>query len=524
MKKRKLMLCWLFVALVLTVTACNAPSAAGGSPTQAAPPALNFSLLLTDGDAVAAWGEDSTSAYLRDRFNLNIEVLHIALEADRALQTLCAADALPDALYLRRDDNFLWLIEQGHLLALDDYLEDYDGYAGNISARALEMSRVRDHVYSLLSGSTDTPSGNGGWVLRSDLHEDLGSPALDTLKDVYEYLLLARGSLPEPMLLGVPFDMSQIYVAHGGERTPYLFGLHVYIDPQTGKFAFIGDDAAFEKSMLYVRKLFTNGLLPSDWFVMQKDQVSAQLESGKFALFAARDVTGTPLFAMQNAKAGAYRVISPPRAQAGDDADVIYTGSYNLLGAYGISISKRAQQPERIFQYFDFIASDEGQRLTQFGPPGAIYDGVDEAGYPVLNEAAAGASSAYRMSLGLGNWSYPYMMDYATGASMAANAQYTTSTWDLGAQWRAQMLNAHSLDVTNMANIEPTCAGTERNAILLCEDIYTNYLPRMLCAASDDEALALLDEMNRQVKATGFDFVLSHYDWFHQLNLTQSGR
>lgn len=479
-----------------------------------------FTFLYTEAEPSATWGEDQVSAYLKERFGLQIDIIYVTVDADRAIQSLCASDSLPDVLYLQRDEQFLWLIEQGYLLPLDEYLDQYHGYSGNISRRALELSRVRDHVYSLLSYSTESPSGTGGWVLRKDLYTQLGSPSLNTLEDVYQFALQTRGLVSCPILLGSAFDISQVYVAYGENRNPYLFNQHVYLDPQSQTFRFIGEDPAFAETVLYVRKLFENGLLPPDWFLIQRDQICAQLESGNFAIFASNDITGYPLTALTHAAEGEYTVISPPLASA--DTSSVYTGTYNLLGSHGISITKSARLPSRIYQYFDFIASDEGQRLTQFGPPGLLYQEINESGYPILTDEAKTISSAQRAELGLGQWAYPYMPDFTNEAFLFANNQCQSNPWSLAAQWRVENLNRHSLNVTDMVNIEPNCPGTERNAILLCEDLSTTYLPRMICASSDAEALALLDEMNRQVKATGYDFVLLHFDWFYSQNL--SGR
>jgi putative aldouronate transport system substrate-binding protein len=517
---RQALFCAVLYGSLLTFSSCAAPAPPARIPVPQGPAPCRFSLLRTDGDS-AAWGEDEVSAYLSARFNLQIDVLRVTLDADRALQALCASESLPDALYLRRDASFLWLIEQGRLLPLDDFLTRSAGYAPSITPQALEMSRVRDHVYALLSGSAASPSGGAGWVLRRDLYESLGSPPLETLADVRAYALLARGSVSSPVLLGAPFDFSQVYAAFGGSRTPALYNLHVALDEKTGRFSFIGEDPAFASAVLYCRALFTEGLLPPNWFVMQKDQICAQLERGDFALFAAQDIVGYPLSALGGASAGTYMVIPPPRAPGA--VGTVYTGDYNLLGDYGIALTKGAAQPERIFAYFDFIASAEGQRVTQFGPPGALYQAADADGYPVLLPGAADIDSARRAALGLKTWSLPYMADYASGAARAANRQCAPAVWDLAEQWKAQTLRAHSRNVTDLANIEPTCAGAEQNAVLLCEDLYASFLPRMLCAASDEEALELMAELNRRVRAVGFDFALRHYDWFHRQNLDRAG-
>lgn len=513
-----------FAAVVLCLLLC-ASCAPKADPEKSEPPAvppLSFTFLCTQSDTLPEWGSDSVSAYLQNRFHLQIDVTNVTMDADRAIQSLCAADALPDALYLRRNEQFLWLIEQGYLLPLDEYIAEFEGYSSNISPRALELSRVREEIYSLLSHSTELPSGTGGWVLRQDFYEQLGSPPLETLDDVYQFALSARSLASSPILLGPSFDFSQIYVSYGEGRNPYLFQQHVYLDPETQSFRFIGEDPAFAGAVLFVRKLFENGLLPSDWFLLQRDQVCTKLEAGDFVLYASSDITGYALTALQSAECGQYAILSPPRSEAAQ-ASPIYSGTYNLLGTYGISISSSARQPSRIFQFFDFIASDEGQRLTQFGPPGLLYREVNESGFPLLTAEAHDLSPAERTALGLGRWALPYMPDFSQSAFLFVNDQCPSSPWSLAAQWGLEELNHHSLNVTAMANIEPNCPGTERNAILLCDDLYTTYLPRMICAPTDAEALALLDEMNRQVKAAGFDFVLSHFNWFYQQNLSKRG-
>ncbi|UVI33373.1 extracellular solute-binding protein [Paenibacillus spongiae] len=83
----------------------------------------------------------------------------------------------------------------------------------------------------------------------------------------------------------------------------------------------------------------------------------------------------------------------------------------NTLGGSGIVISSKVKDPERLFKYIDWMATNEGWSTMTFGPPskdnGTWY--IDEQGKFIDNEQLQKQKSAEIPRWGvdvLGNWAY----------------------------------------------------------------------------------------------------------------------
>ena len=528
----------VFLLLCIVLTFCAGSTAKklpAGPPTQPEQPAqeaspYRVSFLINDGNGQRAgtWGMDEVSRTLKEQFDIEIELLNPSTQYESSLRLLVSSDSLPDILHLERDHVFRWLVEDRKLLNLEALIGQYNGYVGMIGKETLELSRYKGSAYTMLSQSSTQPNGTGGWILNETIYHEMGSPPLRTLADMEEYLAGVRGKFPSLdnglfalLQMGVPLDYSQLYVAHGGGRVPENCEMHIWFDPESDQFVFIGEDPAFAETFLLLRRLYSASLINENWFVEQNEQVYEVLSTKQFALLCAKDITGVMLDALTQGSsdpdAQAFAIIEPLAADGVDSRDICSSG-YSILGKVEIAINANADHPERIYRLLDWIASAEGQRMVEYGPRSLFWDETDESGFPIFNSAGLTATAAEKKEKGLGSWNFVGIPVFVHESQLAVNRQLPESLRDTKTIWKETVMDRYSHDVSLLQNITPHCDGLENTAKILCGQLVADYLPRIIGARSDEEALRYLDELNHQVDHVGFDFVLNHYNWQYRDN------
>ena len=476
----------------------------------------------SDSHRLRTWNGDSVSREISGRFGVELEPVNSGVQYESTVKLLVASDSLPDILELQRDHVFSWLVRERKLWNLGPSILKYGGYAGMAGKEILELSRYNGSIYTLLSQSSASPDGSGGWVINNEIYREMGSPPLRTLEDLETYLSDIRGTMPElsteafvHLQLDAAFDYSQLYVSFGGGRVPEYCESNVWLDPETDRFDFIGRDPAFRETMLFLRRLYQQALLSPGCFLEQGEQVYETLATGRFAVACSADVTGSILDALTEwggeGSAQGYRVIEPLRAGARVQGPV-WSSGYSPMGKTEIAVSAGAEDPERIYRMLDWLASPEGQALLEFGPQGLYWEGL-EGGIPVFKEAWRSSTPEEREEKGLSAWNIVKNPDFVSSAWLAGNARLPEAHKDRKTVWKAAVLDRHSRDTSRLQNIAPTCDGLENTAKILCGQLVESYLPRIVGAKEESEALTYLNELNHQVDQTGFSFVLSHYNW-----------
>ena len=540
-----LVLCGVVLALYAAVSPAALPACGGGAGLPAAdgeaalpespeePYRVSCLFHNSDSHRLRTWNGDSVSQEISERFGVELEPVNSGIQYESTVKLLVASDSLPDILELQRDHVFSWLVRERKLWNLGPSIQKYGGYAAMAGKDTLELSRYNGSIYTLLNQSSTSPDGSGGWVINEEIYREMGSPPLRTLEDLEKYLSGLRGTMPGlsggdfvHLQLDAAFDYSQLYVSFGGGRVPEYCEMNVWLDPETDRFDFIGRDPAFRETMLFLRRLYQQAALSPGCFLEQGEQVYEPLATGRFAVVCSADVTGSILDALTEwggeGSAQGYRVIEPLRANSQVKGPV-WSSGYSPMGKTEIAVSAGAADPERIYRMLDWLASPEGQVLLEFGPQGLYWEELDDGGMPVFNRAWYAAAPEEREEKGLSAWNIVKNLDFVNRARLAGNAQLPEARKDRKTVWKAEVLDRHSCDISRLQNISPTCDGLENTAKILCGQLVESYLPRIVGAKEESEALYYLTELNHQVDQAGFQFVLSHYNWQYANSSGESG-
>ncbi len=499
----------------------SASAGAGGDEPYEFTVLVNYDWFAPNGP----WGEDLISQELSQMFNIDINWTGSGGNPDQKIATLLVSGDLPESIILDRTANYLRLIDLEKLVPLDDWIDEYSGYRSNVSDSTINLSRVDGNVWGILNWPTDQPNGNGGWAINKVVHRELGEPAITTLDDLYDYLVDVRdsgittdaGAEIVPIQFGQNLDFTQVYVAHGDGRILNYWDQFAWVNPSTGSFEFIGNDPAFVDTMLYLQRLYSEGLMNRDIFVEQTDQIKEKAANGRFGVTAARDLAGDPLRGMlpwREEEDVVYNELFDvllPISVTGNHEDV-WSNTYNALGWNIQTITTSAEQPERIYEYYDFISSNEGQIMIQYGPQGNFWDELDANGYPVWNEAGINRDSEASNATGLWFWTWPGMTGFTDSAKVVAEYEKPFDKRDVGTMWQHEVLWRHSFNATEFNGSNPagdTAAGIARQAT---EDLFKEFVVKIISADSQAESRALISELIENVDEVGFDATLDFYN------------
>lgn len=214
-------------------------------------------------------------------------------------------------------------------------------------------------------------------LYRHDLYEALGSPEITTPEDIRKLLLDAKEAYP---------DMRPLICDPQTWRYTYFeeaFGLGqgaAYQEQEDGNWVTKVKDPRYRAYMEFINTLYRDGLFYADNYGMDAATAQAEFTNGKAFAYT----HGT-----QNS-VNARRAELAENGIEGDIREMVCVG--DLDGYYGIDtgwaatfITKNCSNPEAAIRYMQFIHSEDGSKLTQWGREGYEYT-LDENGAPVFSD------------------------------------------------------------------------------------------------------------------------------------------
>ncbi len=443
----------LLMMLALTfvfVTACSKPSNSGnganegtGTSTETAEPSLEpITIRLASGDNNPTWDDMNSDIgkYIKEKTGITLkQEFPIGGSDSDMFALMVASDDYPDLVMPK--GNASKLVDAGALIDLRPLIEEFGPNLKKVYGEyfnRLRWSKDDDAIYTLpISGVGQTYfDAGGGFQLQHQALESGGYPEIKTVKD-YEAAIKAFLEKNPTTEDGQPrIGMS----LNGGEwqilisvTNPAFYATGA---PDDGEF-YVNQDT-LEAIMHYQRPeereyfrwlnhMNDIGLLDKESFVQKYDQYKAKIASGRVVGLIDQDWDYAEA---QNAlkaegKFGATYARFPVTLNE-DFEDHSFQGTGYLAG-YGVGITKDAQDPERLVKFLDWLASDEGQVLVQWGIEGQHYNVVD--GKRVIPEEVQNLKSndnnTFKKTTGIGN--YLISARYGDGVLDPSGNYYTTT-------------------------------------------------------------------------------------------------
>lgn len=456
--------------------------------------------------------------FLKENKKVNITTRLAQGNHNQLMTTMIADNDLPDLIYGDRfDRDIMKLYEAGKLVPLDDYMDKYPNLKKWLDSKSADLLRFPDgKLYQFPNWYTSQPNGSAGYVVNKKIYKELGSPALETMDQLYDYLVKVKQKYGEEIIPFEPdraIDRQGLGILYTGfKENAYYRSLNANllaaVDDEKNELTSIFKDPALRESQKFVSKLYREKLISQDMFtIVDRGPVQEKVMSGRVAIYAGT----TPMVwasvadqALSQADPDAGYFMIWPIHKAGLDKNKIYTNGYDKLGWNVSVITTAAKDPEKIFAFLDYNTSPEGMTVQYFGPEGGNWKGFDENEQPIFTDTfnpleVAEIQTANDPVMISGNTSYIDPVKVKFELTKPEEEQNWQTRYQHSITWKTH------IDQTALASKLSPEQGTDLAEIALnVDDIFLQAFSASATAKSDEEVDKILDQAEKDAEAVGY--------------------
>ncbi|MFC3798935.1 hypothetical protein [Cohnella sp. GCM10012308] len=357
-------------------------ASASAQPTQQAP--LKFTYHSLSRDVIP---QDNNEMYTWLKANKNVDIKAVAdPQKDKMLDKLnlmLASGDVPDVLEFENVEGAVEIAkkmgESGLVISLDDWLAKYPDLLANHD-KAYDDAVYRDKdgkMYVLpinLAAKKGVQLADVGPIVRGDWLKQVGMSAPKTTDELYEVLKAFKDKIPDvngKKIIPATFDVFRQYIADAWTKSWVKFGE----DGKLDSYQFTNPD--IEGYMVFMNKLYREGLLDPEMLTQQSDQYMEKLSSGRVGysvrIYWDMDTVNKALKA--NSPETRF-VPAPPLTVTGSSVQPVYANpsdrSFNSL-VISAKFAKDPANVERLMEFLNWSASPEGTQMLRYGEEGKYY-------------------------------------------------------------------------------------------------------------------------------------------------------
>ena len=444
--KTKKVLSLILTGLLATsaFVGCGSKSGGGdGSTTAGTKDPITFTIFSTDLSEDIAF-TDEVAKKITELTGVTLKFEHPVAGDTQAVPLMIASGEYPDIIFAKGDTSKL--VDAGALLKLDDYIEEkgdnlkalYGDQLNRLKYSATDESIYTVGTYGVVNEVFDP---RGILQIQHQVLEELGYPEINTIYDyekaIEEYLAKNPKTADGQDRIGLTLLGSDWrWLITVGNRASFAAGI-----PDDGQFAVDQEsgEATYKFMLPEVKEYFkwlnsmnSKGLLDPESFTQKEDTYRAKISSGRVIGLADEywDYSSAVVSLVGEGRtdetyAGLPVVIDDSKQKAQTLKD------YGFSAGFGYGISTSCKDPERAFEFLDWIASDEAQILLNWGIEGTHYTVNAEGKREVLPEVQEQANTDpdFSKKTGVGLYVYPFPQR-GIGALDANGDSYSRTTID----------------------------------------------------------------------------------------------
>ncbi|MFK3937807.1 ABC transporter substrate-binding protein [Alkalihalobacillus sp. NPDC078783] len=406
-------------------------------------PEAEITLSLFGADMHSQWDnmQSPVSEVVKEETGVTINAEFDVNGGDQKISLMAASGDYPDLIMPK--GNASTLVDSGALLDLSDLIEEH---APNLKAiygdyfDRLKWSNEDEAIYILATPPVNQTYWQPatGFMLQHDVVQELGYPDIRTVDDFEKAIRSYKEMYPEidgqPTIgLSLLADDWRILIS---TTDPAAFATgstgdgEFYIDPDTYEAKLHYRRGEEKDYFRWLNHMNDEGLLDPESFVQKYDQYLAKISSGRILGLIDSDwQVGEAQRAlresgMQERMHGMYPVTLNEDFKHPNFQETGY------LGGWGIGISVDCENPVRAIKFLDFLASDAGQILQNWGIEGEHY--TVEDGKRVISEeemAERDNNANYQKDTGIGVMK-GFAPAYGDGVEDSTGQTYTIASPD----------------------------------------------------------------------------------------------
>lgn len=476
-------------------------------------------------------GTDVVSKVLKEKTGVSIKFITPVTDNGELLATMIASDNLPDVVSIQAwYPQITQLASQGYLYALDDLIDKWaPSFRNHIQQDVWDWFKQADgktygvpnFAYSKKYLEQDEQmQPNGAILVREDWYYEVESQGIDmtTPSGFIEGAKYIKNKYSN----SIPIQLDNFDL----EGNPSINWLAQYF-----AIPFEKDDGSYQYPVLHPRYLemleflneaYRNDLISDANFSANTEQVKRNLATGNVFISMATPQDFSQSFYSSLNKGIKYI----PLVLRNKDGDAPVLQDIRGMGFLLSMITKNASRPDKIIKVFEYLYSEEGQRLVAFGQEGDSWEWANEEKTKIkwtdkylkdLDNDNVGQYGLYQMNL-LMNTVYIDKLKPLEGMTDV----------DIYINNLKRPLTPYSYDYTPnfLKPVKPDAddpeffnkyfkVSTKENNIT---QTWAQYLPEIIRSKSKEQVKTNYDAAIKDLKRRGLDEVVAFYDRSYQLN------
>lgn len=495
---------------------------------------------------------------VKEKFNMELNIIapNISGGGDTLFQTRSAAGNLGDIVMIGAENGRLAdTVEAGLLMDITDMVATRSNIAQYPDALGMIKDLIEtDKVYAIPSSVSSQPATNPsegldltfGPYIRWDYYAALGYPEINSLEDLLPVLKQMQDANPTSdsgkqtyaISLFKDWDGNMMCLGkqpatfYGYDELGFVFSKADGTDEQS----IIDSDSQYIRVLKWYYDANQMGILDPESTTQNYDTLYAKYQDGQI-LYAPWPWLGQAAYnTVANKEAGKGFMIAPIKDQTIFSYGCTPTGSKYVVG-----VGSKAQDPERMMDFIDWLYSPEGimyscaQTAGTCGPEGLTWEMAD--GRPVLTdfgkEALLNGDATMPAEWGGGSWKDGVsQLNFATVLASDTNPDtqfpYNYKLWEsvlesnttpLDKSWQEKMSALTTLEYLQENNqiivapgtdfIAPAATSEIDTLRAQCKAVIIENSWKMVFAKDEAEFNSLLENMQTTVKGLGYDDVLA---------------
>jgi len=417
--KNKFLLLAMVLILLAGLIGCNKGASRFGPTTAGTGTPITFTFHNEDATEDMPF-DDPVAKRITELTGVTLNVQRPVGGDQQSIPLMLASGQYPDLIFAK--GNIGMLIEAGAVIPLDEFIEKRgqnlkELYGAQIGR--LRNSTSDPHTYTVGTWGVKNAiwTTDGTMQLQHAVLKELGYPKMNTLNDYERALKTYIARYPtingrRTIGFSLLIDTWQWYIDLSNPSC-FLLGYpddgQWVVDRNTleAKYKFLLPDAKLYYQWL--NRMNAEGILDPESFTQKEDEWQAKIASGRVLGIA------YPQWGYGNARTSLVSDGMPERTYAylPITIDERYKNAalqdYGFAGGWGISISSQCKDPERAFEYLDWLCSEEAQILVNWGLEGVNYQIVNgKRIVPEAEQRRADTDPDYSRKTGVGRWVHPF--------------------------------------------------------------------------------------------------------------------
>lgn len=446
-------------------------------------------------------GDDLYHKKLRDATGITLQdvgALPNAYDPSEEFLLLLASGEYPDLFWCN------WVafpggpqtaIDDGYIIPLNDYAQYMPNYLKYLEENPEIERMVKTDDGTLYCFPYVRDEGKmveTGAMIRKDLLDELNLEVPTTIDEWHEVLTAFKDmGIKSPLSfesrwMFLEYASACISSAYNTTYPFYVMGDEVKFGPL---------EPEYKDFIETMHQWYAEGLIDQDMPSVDKSTVAAKMANGESAMTINQLLKVDSILKANEGTDFALAGVPSAVLNEGDTPEFShYRNAYN--GSYSISISSQCKDVEKACRYVDYLFSEEGHMLTNFGTEGVSYvinDGKVEFTDNVLNNPNVTASEARDRYSMCYNW---------PNAGEQSTLHLGEIDQEIQQTWIANM-EAHTYP-TIIHTPEETAVITEKYSTIddYCREMILKYI-------IGTEDLSGWDSFTAQLKSYGIDDVLA---------------